>query len=250
MSGLPNSCNDDQDMGTFRVRDWKELRQVLSTARDNDTNWQKAANWFADRLRQRYLEPIEDIPKDSNGPGFTIVTVLCVLIEHLAALEEGKIWDDRGNHSPYHPFDYYKSAKFYIPFLERAWIFDGYFFWERQEPAPFSAEDFYKNVRCALAHEACTKNSWRINTIACGHSNPNRQLIVLEKNGTKRIYRDLLVERIGEYLDDWLRRMSKERKLQHGLARKLDSLCAIEPDPNSGHSPYTWWQNPNSESSA
>jgi len=243
MSVFTHPSNDDEDMGTFRVRDWKDLREVLRAASDRDTNWHVAATWFCKRLQKRYLEPIGDIPTHSNGPGFTIVTVLCGLIEHLAALEEGKIWGDRGSQSPYRPFDYYKSADFYIPFLERAWIFDGYFFCQDGGQAPFSASDFY-SVRCALAHEACTKNSWRINTIACGYWNPKRELIVREGNGIKRIYRDLLVTRMEEYIEDWLQRINTERQLQYGLARKLDSLCGIEPDLDRGIDYYKWWQIP------
>lgn len=177
--------------------------------------------------------------RDSYGPGFTIVTVLCALLEHLAAVETGQIFCGSNDH-PYKGFDYQDNKKLYKAFLRRADIFQGYFFTKNGSHPPFCAKDFYVNVRCALVHEACTKNNWRINTLACGYPNPDRNLFVRDGH-VQRIYRDVMVERIDEYMNRYLTSITHDRDLQFGLARKLDSLCEIVPDPKRDPDQYGWW---------
>ena len=132
-------------------------------------------------------------------------------------------------------YEYRHSDKFYQKFLGEAKIFKGYFFMEDGSPAPFCIDDFYKNVRCALLHEACTKNNWRINVRNC-YPNPEKRLLIQDHH-IKRLYRDVLLDKTVEYIDSYFEELKENYELRLNFARKMDSLCELTPDPTN----YKWW---------
>jgi len=228
------ASNDDMNMGSFTVHDWKSLRKSLKDNTDYNSDWEQAIKWFNKRLNQRYLNPIKEISRKIDGVGFTIASMLCVLIEHLAAVREGKIHNylKRGENPKY---EYRQSDKVYRKFLGEARIFKGYFFAEDGSPAPFCADDFYKNVRCALLHEACTKNNWRIN-VSNFYSNPKNNLFIRDSQ-IKHIYRDVLLGKTIEYINSYFEELKESYDLRLNFARKMDNLCELTPDPQN----YEWW---------
>jgi len=82
-----------------------------------------------------------------------------------------------------------------------------------------------QNVRCALLHEACIKNNWKINV-----SKKNKLKNILFRkdiDDVKIIFRDALQEGIIAYIDDYIEELKQEHKLRMNFARKMDSLCEL-----------------------
>jgi hypothetical protein len=87
-------------------------------------------------------------------------------------------------------------------------------------------------------HEACTKNNWRINTLSCGYANPDKKILIKEVDGVKRLFRDVLTERLGEFLESYKSELQTNEKLRLYFVRKIDHLCEIKPDKIN----YKWWE--------
>lgn len=227
--------NNNNDLGGFSVNDWKLLREKLKDNLDYSDDWKIAINWFQNRLDKRYFNPMAEITSKITGVGFTIMSILCIIIEHMASMVKGKIHDQEvdGN-NPIPSYKYKFSAQHFKEFLIESSIFSEYF----GQEAVFDALDFYKNVRCALLHEACTKNNWRINTKSCGYTNPEGKIFIIEENGIKRIYRDILENEIRKFINFYLTELKSNDLKRLYFARKMDSLCEIEPEPEI----YEWWK--------
>lgn len=115
--------------------------------------WAEAFDKFLlSRLRSRYLKPIATVRDNGEweGEGFTIVSIQCALIEFLAVTRAGKNYRHR---NPQPPHEYQNSDELFVNFLFQTAPFDKQF-------SKGQAEDFYTNARCALLHEAMTKNGW------------------------------------------------------------------------------------------
>ena len=227
----------NSEMGGFYLDDWKSLRDILKDTSEYNDDWKRAMEFFKARMKNRYFDPIDRVENRDTGVGFLIVSIQCILLEHFAALLKGKIHNAYSNDSS-PKYEYRKSEDFYMEFLRTEPIFENIFFTIDGTFPSFCADDFYKNVRCALLHEACTKNGWLINTTRCIPGNHN----VIEKSlstGKKRIFRDILNQKLKDFLIDFEERLKVDHKLRLNLARKIDSLCEIESDPEN----YVWWIN-------
>ena len=231
---MPNV--DNLKMGGFTIGGWKSLRAKLKRSPNYNADWGLAVKWFRERLNSRYFEPLKEVSAMKlDGPGFTITSILCVMIEHLAAVRKGKIYNHlRNGKSP--KYEYNDSRELFTEFLkrEKIKIFEGYFYTKDGSPPPFCADDFYKNVRCALLHEACTKNNWKINI-----SNIKKSTLLFAKDddGSKIIFRDVLQRKIVAYIDNYLEELRESHELRMNFGRKMDSLCELIPDPKN----YEWW---------
>ena len=80
-------------MGGFKVFQWKSIRKKLRLSKEYNQEWEEAVHWFKERLNLRYLNPIKQISCRIDGAEFTITSILCVLIEHLAAVRDRKIYN-------------------------------------------------------------------------------------------------------------------------------------------------------------
>ena len=104
---------------------------------------------------------------------------------------------------------------------------------------PYSFKDFYKNVRCALMHEARTKENWHIN--ATKKSIKTERKFIETEDGKIKVYRTILHYRLLEYLSEYendLRRDTKDSiVLRKNFARKLDNLFEIKADLE-----FDWWK--------
>lgn len=92
------------------------------------------------RFSERYLRPA----MSPGRHGFAMMAIGCLMIEALESFYQG--WSDTRRMS-YKPF---------ALFFGRNKEFDVF------QPL---AEDFYRNVRCGILHQAETKNGWRIKRI-------------------------------------------------------------------------------------
>jgi len=199
---LMNNINDNTDLGGFTVSQWKEKREKLKSNLDYTSEWEEAFNWYKQRLKLRYFDPMRNTQCQIRGAGFTLVTIQCVLIEHLASITKGKIFNHKANmKSP--KYEYRSSSQHFQEFLKTSNLFSFYFSIQPPAKREFDSQDFYDNVRCSLLHEACTKNNWRINHLGCPHPNPEKKIFVKERGGIKRIFRDVLNKKLINFLDQY-----------------------------------------------
>jgi hypothetical protein len=202
--------------GRKTVADWSNLKVSLTDI--NNTNiWTTAYyDFYITRLTDRYLNPIKSIKQEGgyNGEGFSIMTIICSLIEFLETTFQGKNYRYRRNGDPpLGQYEYGASRQVFIDFLNNRNPFSAKFDLQ-------TADDFYKNIRCGLLHEARTNGNWTI----WGNSG-NGTLIKKTVNETI-IYRDDFFEALLEFINihykaDLL--SSVDRK--EAFIRKFDKLC-------------------------
>ena len=230
--------NDDMmDLGGFTIGQWRKKREILKDNINYSNDWEEAVNWYNNRLKVRYFDPMKSIEKQNIGEGFSLATIHCALIEHFASMTYGKIYNFKSNrYSP--KYEYKVSSVHFQDFLKGSNLFQEYFSPVNGSPSNFDAVDFYANVRCALLHEACTKNNWRINTLSCGYSNPDQKIFTKEAGDTKRLFRDILTLKLSEFLEDYKLKLKTTEILRLYFARKIDHLCEIQPDNVN----YAWWK--------
>lgn len=227
---------DSENLGGFTVRQWKTLREKLKSSINYSKDWETAVNRYDNRLKNRYFNPMKNLEEKAIGEGFSLATIHCALIEHLASITQGKIHNHSANSSS-PQYEYSSSSNHFQSFLKTSDLFSEYFTPQGSSEAEFDSKDFYGNVRCALLHEACTKNGWRINTLSCGYRNPNHKIMTKESGGVKRLFRDILTTKLSEFLENYKTKLKSDKKLRLYFARKLDHLCDIEPDADN----YKWW---------
>nr|WP_319515529.1 hypothetical protein [uncultured Cohaesibacter sp.] len=170
--------------GGLTTDDWSATKGHLLEGAATDADWQKAVNdFFIERIKKRYLNPINvlQVIGDGDGEGFAIVTIQCALIEFLAALRKGLIYEQQKPKKEDHQYN--TSKQLFINFLYDSPPFKENFT-EKQ------AEDFYSSIRCGLLHEAQSKNGWRIRTLtACSTQEHGADVGPIDQ-GSKILYRD------------------------------------------------------------
>jgi hypothetical protein len=208
----PTSRSDLQISGTSTVAEWNAHRPALGDAPPE--TWHRTFDQFlGGRLRLRYLDPITTLQDSGSyrGEGFSIVTIQVALIEFLAATVSGLSYRlvKRGE-PPLGQFEYSQSGTLFSGFLE--------------SQAPFqvdfpgdAADQFYKNVRCGLLHEARTKQSWSI-WAASGQG----QIVDAVR---KIVFRDDLQNALLQFIAQYRARLGADQDIQEAFVRKIDSLC-------------------------
>ncbi len=197
--------------GSLTEFDWQNMKtKLVNTNVSNEPDlWAEAyERFFRQRLSLRYLKPIELIQKKGTweGEGFTIVSIQCALIEFLAAIRKGKNYKHGGQLGPY---EYSRSRDLFVDFLSSVQPFCRWF-------SDATATDFYGSVRCALLHEACTRNGWTI----WATGNPP---IDAER---KKVFRNDLQNELEEYVNDYGNSLLNDRLLQKAFVRKFDCLAS------------------------
>jgi hypothetical protein len=212
------SCDDTRIAGGKTAHDWCEFRDKfnLHTNRSPEI-WDRAFDeYFEPRLNARYLDPIaaiKDIGK-SMGEGFSMLAILCTLIEFLEATFQGKKYRHlkRGETQENLGEDEYsRSEDMFISFLANRNNFSTQF------NKPGLAKDFYESIRCGLLHEARTKNGWRIRDWSA-----NGSMIDISN---KIVYRDNFHAAITEYIKWYRKELRADQLRQEAFVRKFDHLC-------------------------
>ena len=202
--------------GSKTVNDWLLMKKELSDFK-NDTAWIKAyEDYFLTRLKDRYLTPIVSIKENGGytGEGFSIMTIICSLIEFLETTYKGINYRFiKHGDLTLGEFEYSKSRDVFIDFLNNRHPFCSQFNKE-------TSAEFYSNVRCGLLHEARTNGKWIIR----GKSYENHlikktetEIIVYRNN----FYDSLLTFIYKSYKSELL--SSNIRK--EAFLRKFDKLC-------------------------
>lgn len=189
--------------------DWVEFSKQLVPGGDVEL-WAMAFNsFFRARLQSRYLKPIAVIRDKGEweGEGFTIASIQCALIEFLAATRAGKNYRHKKPHGPY---EYGNSRDLFVKFLYQTAPFANFF-------SKQTANEYYSNVRCALLHEARTKDGW---IIWVKGSVP----VDCQK---KIIYRDSFQSLIESYIEDYGLNLTNDVLLQEAFVRKLNHLSDL-----------------------
>ncbi|MFM5101357.1 hypothetical protein [Aeromonas veronii] len=193
-------------------QDWLKLKVELES-NDNELMWMKAYNdFFWSRINSRYFEPIKKLRENDSylGYGFTIMTILCSLIEFLESSYLGKNYRHCKD-KDLKLYEYNRSKECFIDFLV--------------SKSPFSerfnrdiASEFYSAIRCGLLHEASTKDGWRI----WGKSESGEKIICYDQ---KKVFRDDFEDAVKKYMNIYRDELIKNDELKMAFIRKFDSLC-------------------------
>ncbi len=200
------------------IETWPAVRPQL-VDNPGEELWRKAfEDFFLCRLESRYFRPIEILKTQDRfvGEGFSIMTLLCSLVEFLESTWQGKNFryisrKERKNGVRPGKFEYSDSSDIFVTFL--------------CERAPFSeqfnvtlAREFYRSVRCGLLHEAQTKNGWKIRAKSIDGT--------LMDVRRKAVFRDDFRKGIDAFVREYGRGLVRERDRQAAFVRKFDYLAA------------------------
>jgi hypothetical protein len=203
----------------FTVANWKELRTKLLFLNDN---WPKATQVFEDRINSRFFSPIENIKSinKNEGEGFSIALISVVLLEFLAAFELGKIY--RIQKEDIAPNEYFSGIRLLKSFLRSDELFNHHFNSDKK------VQNFYENIRCGLVHEARTlKNDVIISNEST--KNTKRNSIYFNDNGEWRLNRDLMLETIKLFIENYKERLLKnELHLRSKFIIKMDDIAGLK----------------------
>ena len=236
-----NSDNNFKIAGNFRVNDWKELRDTLSTVDvQNTEGWDKAFNMFKVRVETRFLNPINEIsrmyPDGGRGEGFSVVALQCILIEFFEAFYHGKIYKNknpnRNNHQYNNSYDDIISK-----FLNSHLPFSKFFCSHGTNPddtcEKISTYTFYNNFRCGLLHEAATKGKAVIRTEKKDEEgkslDPHHEELIWKNpsNGQIILYRTPFQKALENYIQDYKRKLMTSLEQREAFCRKMNELCQL-----------------------
>lgn len=208
------SINNEQYIaGKKTCKDWENDKLLIANNGSNESWNNLFDTYFITRLNYRYFEPISVLQQNGTyiGEGFSIMTILCSLIEFLESTRQGKLYRYGVKNDKLGNFEYNSSKQMFKAFLLNREPFKAIF----NEP---EAEEFYKNIRCGLLHEASTKNGWKIHAQSYGSG-------YIDFNN-KIVYRDDFQNAIRQYIDDYKTELMTDTNLQQAFIRKYDFLCS------------------------
>jgi hypothetical protein len=205
-------ASDTSYIAGWRTRaDWQALRPALR--QHDDRAWKGAyRDFFVERLKRRYLDPIAVLQENDSrsGEGFSIVAIQCSLIEFLESTRHGKSYRRPTKAQPLGEYEYFASGEMFASFLHARPPFSKTF-------DQASSEDFYTNVRCPLLHEARTKGGWKIWA--------DGPLALVADTAQKKLFRNNFQTALLEYIKDFQTELLGSEPLQDAFIRKFDTLC-------------------------
>ena len=250
--GTTSKSSVDRDSvwiaGTTTRKDWKDLAEKIAAAQ-HDKDDEKVKSLFktaskeflTKRLETRYFRPINAIKriKVPLGQGFAIVAIFCSLIEFLQTLRDGTVFINKFKFST---FDGKKKIKYaelidpanprkikdeelyrYGDGFSRA-IFEEFFKVEEFKCLSSEDQDFYGKVRCAILHNAMIEEPWVIKVHSTCDSSVQQRDLVKDEGGRISLYRDELVRRLQQYIDQYCQDLLTDQALQAAFIRKFNSL--------------------------
>lgn len=203
---------------TKTAADWQRERDDLVPG--NTAAWKAAVDeYFHRRVEERYLKPLrvllqayEKDDEKSRGEGFAILAVQCTLIEFLESTMQGKNYVyKRKTDPPLGQDEYSNSGDMFAAFLHRRAPFCDFF------KTTTLADDFYKNVRCPLLHEARTKGKWRVWAGSSGSP------IIDEKK--KIVFRNAFFRGLQQFVKWYVGEVPSNPDLQAAFKKKFEAIC-------------------------
>jgi hypothetical protein len=205
------SLENNYISGWKTQQDWSEFSQGLTVGQTPE-KWKVVASiYFMPRLELRYLRPIKILRDNdtSQGEGFSIMAILCSLIEFLESTCQGKIYKYAANLKELNENEYSGSKKMFTDFLVNREPFSKIFDVEL-------ANEFYSSIRCGLLHEASTKNGWRI------WAESSSENIIDFKN--KIVFRNDFEAAIRGYIASYTEALPEDSAFQQAFLVKWASL--------------------------
>jgi len=215
-AGTSIAAATDYIAGEKRAADWAKDRLSVAVGGEPSA-WRKLfEDYFLTRLNLRYLEPIGTLQNKGKlqGEGFSIVAIQCSLIEFLESTVQGITYKRKTRGVTLGQYEYFSSSEVFQTFLTTR--------------APFAAEftdqalaeDFYDGVRCALLHEARTRNGWRIRA-----KDPSGRGRIIDRPG-KLIFRNSFQQALLTFISEYGEQLTHDAQYQAAFIRKFDSLVA------------------------
>jgi len=206
----------------FTIKQYYEAR---------DTNNQEIITKILnDRLETRYFKPISNLncdSKDNIGYGFSIMVLICSLIEFLASCRNGQYYMYKNNESSNSKDNYSNSSKTFKNFLSTVRPFKSEFLSNKYENI---ADEFYSEVRCPLFHSASTGKDWviiaNIDDYETKHDEEwKTKIISYDKNRlVTNINRTIFVEKLVYYKNTYINSISTDPIAYKKLTIVLDHL--------------------------
>ncbi len=200
-----------QIAGKKTDKDWRLLEAKIKQHFNNYKLWEEAYKFFEERMFHRYICPAEQIQRNSSiiGEGFSIMAILCTLIEALETFYEGQCYKydkPRKNHE----YGNRKSEKMFVNFLSKREPFNHVF----NEPL---SKEFYKNIRCPLLHEAATRGGWviRIDTAS----------LIKKGRDKTELNRNIFLGYMKKYIEDYKNILITSKNRKNAFIRKMDCIC-------------------------
>lgn len=147
--------------------------------------------FIVQRFHERYFEPTVNAP---TRHGFTLIAIACLVIEALECFYEGKAHSKGG------------SAKLFAAFFLRPTGLEA-----------FGAGDrdwFFKDIRCAVLHQAETVGGWRL-----------RRTGKLLDTGERIINAKRFVELLQRAVDDYAKLLETDKALWRNFKKKMRAVC-------------------------
>lgn len=228
---------------------WVAVKKDLSEG--SDFGIEEVYSIYFGRIENRYFKPIELLRdrKDScDGFGFSMVAILCTLIEFLQSTLDGK-FDKQSYKNEFtekYPIlvsesliGYYegKSGDEFVKFLKEL---NPRFKEIPNYKCHFDsvAKEFYKCVRCPILHDACTRNNWIIREESDDDSifdNSNKEEKILYRNN----FYELIKNKVNcEMRDQFLDKDNAE--LRKNLLKKMDVIFETANYSKKEDIPF-WW---------
>lgn len=206
---------DTKIAGWKTVSDWNNDKESLFDY-CSKAAWTTAySDYFETRLADRYLDPLNAIKDNGSyrGEGFSIMAIICSLVEFLESTYLGTNYRYRTKADPpLAEYEYSGSSDIFVSFLTQRYPFHKYF-------DKNIAEGFYKNVRCGLLHEARTKGKWTI----WGMSSSDR---LVDDKGTEIIvYRDNFLKATNTFIKQYKVDLLASTDRKDAFIRKYNALC-------------------------
>lgn len=174
--------------GELTIKDWEDLEEKLVP--NNNELWGLAFIFFEERIRTRYLNPINAVfdLKLNNGEGFAVLNLQCSLIETIESFINGWIYE--------HP-NIIKISGGYLQGNYEIFIsfFHNHIGFKEMEN---EGSEFYRNVRCACLHETQTKNKWLVRS-----DNQQTKIFFKNENGEKIIFRENFQKALENSISDY-----------------------------------------------
>lgn len=203
------------------------------------------------RIDNRYFKPIKllrDHEDSSDGFGFSMVAILCSLIEFLQSTIDGK----------FHQLSYEEEFKYKYETLVNNGAIDYYGKAGRDEFIKFLkeldsrfkekpgyktnfdsvAEEFYSCIRCSLLHDACTRNNWIIREESCDDS-----IFDISNKEEKILYRNNFYKLIKNKVEvDMKKQFASDSGFRKNLLKKMDVIFETAIYDSTDEIPF-WWNN-------
>jgi hypothetical protein len=213
--------------GKLTDNNWKQLACILKP--EENENWGNAFHFFEERIRTRYLEPIQSIldMERYEGEGFAAVSLQCSLIETIESFINGWVYNAKKDEKEeLEKNSWYKNTlhkENRIGSVNSAEIFISFF----RKRLPFKKMNvdgllFYQEVRCPLLHETQTKSNWIIKK--CSSATKS----YCESPSSKIIYRDQFQRDIETVIDDYKKAIIEGTEFDKKISTKnlKENFCA------------------------